>query len=161
PRQCDARNREKRPITAPSRGGETVAAPRKMAVRWTRFQGRSCIAWASSHTTRIFARAMPRSIVRPMSRPADQPTLPPSEPAARPRSSAARLLPLLALVIVTATVFAMGWHRELSLENLVRHRAAIDAFIAAHGAAAVGAFVLLYIIVVALSIPGGATVLTI
>ena len=50
----------------------------------------------------------------------------------------------------------MGWHRELSLETLVRHRAALDGFMAAHGLAAVAAFIALYIAVVALSIPGGA-----
>jgi uncharacterized membrane protein YdjX (TVP38/TMEM64 family) len=54
----------------------------------------------------------------------------------------------------------MGWHRELSFETLVRHRASIDAFVAQHYAAALAAFVALYIVVTALSIPG-AVVLTI
>jgi uncharacterized membrane protein YdjX (TVP38/TMEM64 family) len=54
-----------------------------------------------------------------------------------------------------AAIFATGVYRHVSLETLVRHRMAIDAFIAAHAIAAVAAFMALYILVVALSIPGG------
>jgi uncharacterized membrane protein YdjX (TVP38/TMEM64 family) len=71
-----------------------------------------------------------------------------------------RLAPVAAVALVMALVFAMGWHRFLSLETLVRHRAAIDGFVAAHDGLAIAAFVGVYIAVVALSIPGGA-VLTI
>jgi uncharacterized membrane protein YdjX (TVP38/TMEM64 family) len=67
---------------------------------------------------------------------------------------ASRLVPLAVVVVVAVAVVAMGWHRELSLENLVRYRAALDAFVAAHGAGAVAAFVAVYVVVVALSIPG-------
>ena len=45
-------------------------------------------------------------------------------------------------------------HRHLSFETLVRQRVAIDAFIASHGVLAVAAFMALYIVVVALSLPG-------
>jgi uncharacterized membrane protein YdjX (TVP38/TMEM64 family) len=65
-----------------------------------------------------------------------------------------RFVPLAVVALITITVFATGTHRHLSLETLVRHRMAIDAFIAAHSVAAVGAFMLIYITVVALSIPG-------
>jgi len=51
-------------------------------------------------------------------------------------------------------VFASGAHHHLSLETLVRHRMAIDAFMDQHRVAALGAFVAIYIVVVALSIPG-------
>ena len=51
-------------------------------------------------------------------------------------------------------VFASGAHRHISLETLVRHRMAIDAFIADHAVAAVAVFIAIYIVVVALSIPG-------
>ena len=51
-------------------------------------------------------------------------------------------------------VFASGAHRHLSLETLVRHRMAIDAFMDHHMVAALGAFVTIYIVVVSLSIPG-------
>jgi len=90
---------------------------------------------------------MPGSIVPPMTRPA--------QPPAR-RFRIGRLLPLAVVALVAATVIAMGWHRELSLENLVRHRAVINAFMTAHAAAAIGAFILLYVAVVALSLPGAA-----
>src|ERR1700747_342054 len=84
-----------------------------------------------------------------------------TESAGRNRHRRARRrAPVAAVALVMALVFAMGWHRFLSLETLVRHRAAIDGFIAAHDALAIAAFVGVYIAVVALSIPGGA-VLTI
>ena len=61
----------------------------------------------------------------------------------------------MAVVLVAmAIVFASGAHRHLSLETLVRHRMAIDAFLDHHMIAALGAFVAIYIVVVALSIPG-------
>ena len=66
-----------------------------------------------------------------------------------------RLIPLAAIAMVAILVVAMGWHRELSLENLVRYRTALDAFVNAHGPGAIAAFVAVYIAVVALSIPGG------
>jgi len=85
----------------------------------------------------------------------------PSPPAAAgaPKFSVRPLIPLVAIVLFSGLVVGMGWHRELSLETLVRHRAAIDAFMAQHQVVAVAAFVGLYIAVVALSIPG-ATALT-
>ncbi len=48
----------------------------------------------------------------------------------------------------------MGWHRQLSLETLVRHRAAITALVDGAFAAALAAFMAIYIAAVALSIPG-------
>jgi uncharacterized membrane protein YdjX (TVP38/TMEM64 family) len=68
--------------------------------------------------------------------------------------------PLAIAAIIAATVIALGWHRALSLETLMRHRTAIDGFIAAHWVAALGGYCLLYLSAIALSIPG-ATVLTI
>jgi len=71
-----------------------------------------------------------------------------------------RLAPVAAIVVVMALVFAMGWHRFLSLETLVRHRAAIESFVAARYGLAIAAFVAIYVAAVALSIPG-AVILTI
>src|SRR6266516_289775 len=71
-----------------------------------------------------------------------------------------RFLPFAAMVVLMVVILAMGWHRQLSFETLVRHRAGIDAFVAEHYAAAVAAFVALYVAVAALSVPGAA-VLTI
>jgi uncharacterized membrane protein YdjX (TVP38/TMEM64 family) len=66
-----------------------------------------------------------------------------------------RLVPLIVVIVASAIVFAMGWHRQLSFETLVRHHEALRTFIAAHEAAAVAAYVALYIAAVALSIPVG------
>ncbi|MBI3434166.1 MAG: TVP38/TMEM64 family protein [Proteobacteria bacterium] len=70
------------------------------------------------------------------------------------RAGIGRFVPLVVIVAVAVLVIAMGWHRQFSLENLVRHRAALDAFIAANGIAAIAAYAALYVVVVALSIPG-------
>jgi uncharacterized membrane protein YdjX (TVP38/TMEM64 family) len=75
---------------------------------------------------------------------------PPAERASRLR----RFAPLLVIVLAMVAVFATGAHRHVSLETLVRHRMTIDAFIDAHLLAAVGAFIGLYVVSVALSIPG-------
>src|SRR5690242_16280416 len=71
-----------------------------------------------------------------------------------------RLAPVAVVVVVMAVVFAMGWHRFLSLETLVRHRTAIEGFVMARYALAVATFVAIYVAAVALSIPG-AVILTI
>jgi uncharacterized membrane protein YdjX (TVP38/TMEM64 family) len=67
-----------------------------------------------------------------------------------------RLAPVAAVVLVMALVFAMGWHRYLSLETLVRHRAAIESFVAARYPLAIATFIAVYVAAVALSIPGAA-----
>lgn len=78
-------------------------------------------------------------------------------PANRPsaRSSVRRWLPLAALVAISVVVIAVGWDRILSFETLVRHHSAIHDFIVEHRIAAVAAYVALYVLVVALSLPGG------
>jgi uncharacterized membrane protein YdjX (TVP38/TMEM64 family) len=65
-----------------------------------------------------------------------------------------RLGPIVLLGGFAVLVLAMGWHRELSLETLVRHRAALETFVSEHFVAALTAFVALYIVAVALSVPG-------
>jgi uncharacterized membrane protein YdjX (TVP38/TMEM64 family) len=72
---------------------------------------------------------------------------------------ARRFLPIVVVLALGLLVYAMGWHRELSLESLVHHRATIDQFVADHRLAAIAGFVAIYIAVVALSVPG-AVVLT-
>jgi uncharacterized membrane protein YdjX (TVP38/TMEM64 family) len=67
-----------------------------------------------------------------------------------------RFLPLVGVVVLASLVLAMGWHRELSLENLVRYRTEIDALISNHWILALAVFVASYIAVVTLSLPGGA-----
>jgi uncharacterized membrane protein YdjX (TVP38/TMEM64 family) len=70
------------------------------------------------------------------------------------RSRLRRFVPVAVILVAMVAVFASGAHRHLSLETLVRHRMAIDAFMAHHMFAALGAFMAIYIVVVALSIPG-------
>jgi uncharacterized membrane protein YdjX (TVP38/TMEM64 family) len=65
-----------------------------------------------------------------------------------------RLLPVILLGGIAVLVLALGWHRELSLETLVRHRATLEALVSEHFVAALAAFIALYIAVVALSVPG-------
>src|SRR5262245_7294260 len=67
-----------------------------------------------------------------------------------------RLVPLGAILAAMAFAVAMGWHRQVSLEVLVRHRAAIEELVAAHHAVAIVAFVPVYATAVALSFPGAA-----
>lgn len=71
-----------------------------------------------------------------------------------------RLLLLALLAGLMAVSFYFYGRGGLSLEDLVRHREAIDAFIRAHDLLAILAFVGIYIVTVALSVPG-ATFLTI
>jgi len=80
--------------------------------------------------------------------------------AGRERPWLRRLAPVAVVIVVMAVVFAMGWHRFLSLETLVHHRAAIESFVAARFGLAVATFVAIYVTAVALSIPG-ASILTI
>jgi uncharacterized membrane protein YdjX (TVP38/TMEM64 family) len=71
-----------------------------------------------------------------------------------------RVLPLLVVVAALTVVFVSGLYRDLSLDAVVRHHAAIESLVAAHRAVAFVAYVGLYIAVVALSVPG-ALVLTV
>jgi uncharacterized membrane protein YdjX (TVP38/TMEM64 family) len=58
-----------------------------------------------------------------------------------------------AFIGLIVLAYASGLHRQLSLDMLVRHRAAIDAFIAAHYLAALAIYVGVYVVSVSLSIP--------
>jgi len=71
-----------------------------------------------------------------------------------------RLWPLIALLAAMAFVFAMGWHRYLTIAALAENREALRALIGANTVLSLAIFIALYAAVVALSVPGGA-VLTI
>jgi uncharacterized membrane protein YdjX (TVP38/TMEM64 family) len=80
----------------------------------------------------------------------------PATPSApdRPRSLIRRLLPLIVAILLGGLAcWALG-RRGFSLEGLVGHRAAIDAFVTEHRVLAVLTYVGLYIVAVALSVPG-------
>jgi hypothetical protein len=64
-----------------------------------------------------------------------------------------RLWPLLLLLAGMAFVFAMGWHRYLTLQELVDRREALREAIAGHTVLAVLAFMAIYAATVALSLP--------
>jgi uncharacterized membrane protein YdjX (TVP38/TMEM64 family) len=83
---------------------------------------------------------------------------PPSRPA--PRFRPARLVPLGIIVVVSGIFIATGWYEHLSPVGLLERRVAIDSFVAEHRIAAIGAFMAIYALAVALSLPG-AVVLTI
>jgi uncharacterized membrane protein YdjX (TVP38/TMEM64 family) len=72
---------------------------------------------------------------------------------------ARRWLPLAGVLVLSGVVIGTGLHRHVSFETLVRHHGEIHAFIVGHLIAALGLYVILYVVVVALSIPG-ALVLT-
>jgi uncharacterized membrane protein YdjX (TVP38/TMEM64 family) len=65
-----------------------------------------------------------------------------------------RYLPLAVLAVATATMFATGAHRYIKLEKLIAHRDDLLAFVAAHEIKALVLYALVYIAVVALSVPG-------
>jgi uncharacterized membrane protein YdjX (TVP38/TMEM64 family) len=71
------------------------------------------------------------------------------------RQRLCRWLPLAAIVLAMVAAFAMGWHRQVSLETLLRYPDEIHKFIVANRIAAIGLYIALYVVVVALSIPGG------
>lgn len=70
------------------------------------------------------------------------------------RARLRRFAPIGVVALAMLAVFSTGAHRHLSLETLIQHRMAIDAFIDAHSIAAVATFMAIYVLVVALSIPG-------
>jgi uncharacterized membrane protein YdjX (TVP38/TMEM64 family) len=81
----------------------------------------------------------------------------------RTRGAAAwlkKLWPLLLLFAAGGLVLVMGWQRYLTLEELAENRAALRSLIDANMLLSLFAFVALYAVIVALSLPGGA-VLTI
>jgi uncharacterized membrane protein YdjX (TVP38/TMEM64 family) len=72
------------------------------------------------------------------------------------RTALARFWPILLLATLLALAWASGATRLLSFEALAEHRATLVAWVAARPVLAAGAYVLAYILVVALSLPGGA-----
>jgi uncharacterized membrane protein YdjX (TVP38/TMEM64 family) len=77
-------------------------------------------------------------------------------PNTSPALAVLRQYGLPALVIaVMALVLLQGWHHQLTLENVVTQRDRFQQFLAAHGTASVLAYVAIYALLVALSLPCG------
>ncbi len=79
---------------------------------------------------------------------------PPS--ANRPRSLTRRLVPLIVVVLFAGAAYFIVSRGGISLEVLIRHRMAIGVFVSEHRVLAVFAYIALYIVAVALSLPGAA-----
>ena len=65
-----------------------------------------------------------------------------------------RFIPLLVIITGLIIFFASGLHQYLSFQTLQAHHAALKAWTAQHQLLAVGSFIGIYIIFVAISIPG-------
>jgi uncharacterized membrane protein YdjX (TVP38/TMEM64 family) len=72
----------------------------------------------------------------------------------------ARLVPLGLIMLLSVVVIAVGWYTDLSPVTLLERRAAIDRLVAEHRIVALAAFMGIYALAVALSLPG-AVLLTI
>lgn len=70
-------------------------------------------------------------------------------------SSWRRWAPLAVIVGLMVLVFAMGWQRYLSFETIGTNYNALQEFIGANLVLALALYTLVYIVVVALSLPGG------
>jgi uncharacterized membrane protein YdjX (TVP38/TMEM64 family) len=66
-----------------------------------------------------------------------------------------RWMPLIVLVVLSITAIAIGWQQKISFETLVRHNDAIHAFIMANRVASVAIYLAVYVVTIALSLPGG------
>lgn len=80
----------------------------------------------------------------------------PPPPAGRRRRWLRRLAPLALLAVAAGIVFALDLHTYLRFEALREHREALTDFVAAHAVLAAVAYVLVYAVSTALSLPGGA-----
>ena len=67
-----------------------------------------------------------------------------------------RLAPLVVLLALGGFAIAMGWHNYLTFDALVANREALAAFVAANRPLALATYMAVYVVAVALSLPGGA-----
>lgn len=72
-----------------------------------------------------------------------------------PTKGAKRYVPIVLVVVGIVMFIATGAHEYLSFEALSRHRADLLQYAEAHAIASVLLFLLAYVVVVALSLPGG------
>lgn len=75
-----------------------------------------------------------------------------SEPA---RAGSFRWLPVFALAAAMVLAYALGLHEYISFKTIGLNYEAFTAYVRQHAATAIGIFMLAYIAVVALSLPGG------
>ncbi len=75
-------------------------------------------------------------------------------PATAPASPLRRWLPLVVLAAIAVLVFAMGWHRQLTIDNIAANRDRLQGVIAEHKVLALLAYVTIYAAAVSVSLPG-------
>lgn len=81
--------------------------------------------------------------------------LPPGPDAAKDRARGpGRWLPVAALVLLAAAGYGLGLHRYLSFATLAEHRDQLRGWVDSHLVLALASYMLLYVAVVALSVPG-------
>lgn len=85
---------------------------------------------------------------------ADSMTPPPSAPRRSAREWALRLAPLAGIAALVALVFALGWNRYLSMDMIREHGLGLQAYAQEHWWTALIAFVLIYALATASTIPG-------
>jgi uncharacterized membrane protein YdjX (TVP38/TMEM64 family) len=71
------------------------------------------------------------------------------------KSNVTRFLPLIAVGCVMALVFAMGWHKYLSFKTLGLNYQSLKGFIGENLLLSLLIYMALYVVAVALSLPGG------
>ena len=67
-----------------------------------------------------------------------------------------RLLPLGLLAGAAAACYAMGLQNYLTLQSIAEHQTQLSNFVAEHALAAIAIYFVIYVVVVALSLPGAA-----
>lgn len=78
----------------------------------------------------------------------------PETPPAKTKSRVAKFLPIVVIASATGVFFASGAYRFLSFETLREHYAALEAFVEKRFAFSMLIFAMVYILAVALSLPG-------
>lgn len=81
--------------------------------------------------------------------------MPPPENIAAKGTALKRFGPLVAVAAAMAVVFILGWHNHLTLDNIVAQRDRFHSVLAQHSILSVAAYMAIYVLSVALSLPGG------
>jgi uncharacterized membrane protein YdjX (TVP38/TMEM64 family) len=74
-------------------------------------------------------------------------------------ASLLRLAPLVVVLLAMAMAVYFGLHRELTLESIVHHQMSVESTVMAHKPLAITTYIIVFIAVVALSIPGTAVLM--
>lgn len=81
---------------------------------------------------------------------------PAPEAGSKAAFSVKRLLPLVILLMIMGVVIQQEWYLYISFERIVDHQADLELFVSDYYLVAILAYMGLYVVVVALSLPGGA-----